>query len=357
MTDSLSVIACKVFLMLACTASLAGSIIIGHRGASAHRPEHTLAAYELAIELGADFIEPDLVMTRDGHLIARHEPLLAVVNEAGELIEETTDVREHAAFASRVRTRELDGKPVRGWWSEDFTLAEIKTLRARERLPKDRPANTEWNDKLEIPALEEIIALAKAKSQETGRTIGVYPETKHPTFFKQVAKELKVPTMEEALLNALHAAYGNDKSAPVVIQSFETTNLIAIREQTQIRLAQLIDVRGGPFDDADQTYAHMITPAGLKQIATYADGIGVHKRLVLDESGKPTPLVGHAHAAGLVVHAWTHRPERRFLLKPFQNAESEAAALWKAGVDGIFADDPSIAILARRPTDVDPQKR
>ncbi len=351
----LGIVMVSIGIML--SPSLAHPIVIGHRGASAYRPEHTLAAYELAIEHGADFIEPDLVMTRDGRLIARHEPMLAVVGESGEVIEETTDVCEHAEFASRVRTRELDGKPVRGWWSDDFTLAEIKTLRCRERLPKDRPANTEWNDKLDIPTLEEIITLAKAKSQETGRSIGVYPETKHPTFFQGVAKELKVATMEETLLNALHAAYGNDQSAPVVIQSFETGNLIEMRKQTRIRLAQLIDARGGPFDDANQTYAQMITPAGLKQIATYADGIGVHKRLLLDESGKPTPLVEQAHAAGLVVHAWTHRPEKRFLLKPFENADSEAEALWKAGVDGIFADDPSIAIRARQPTDVDPQKR
>jgi glycerophosphoryl diester phosphodiesterase len=352
----LGLVIVMVLIGIMLTPSLAGTVVIGHRGASALRPEHTLAAYELAIEQGADFIEPDLVMTRDGHLIARHEPMLAVVNDVGAVIEETTDVREHPAFADRLRTRVLDGKPVRGWWSDDFTLAEIKLLRARERLPKDRPANTQWNDKLEIPTLDEIIALAKARSHETGRTIGVYPETKHPTFFRQVAKQLKIATMEETLITTLHAAYGNDKSVPAIIQSFETGNLIEMRKQTQIRLAQLIDARGGPFDDADQTYAQMITPAGLKQIAAYADGLGVHKRLVLDESGKPTPLVEHARAAGLVVHAWTHRPERRFLLKPFDNAESEAAALWSAGIDGVFADDPSVAIKARPRTDTRPQK-
>jgi glycerophosphoryl diester phosphodiesterase len=284
-------------------------IIIAHRGASADRPEHTIASYSVAIDQGADFIEPDLVPTKDHQLVARHE------NE----ISGTTDVADHPEFASRRATKTIDGQSVTGWFIEDFTLAELKTLFARERLPMLRPANMAFNDKERIPTLDEIIALAKSASQRTGRTIGIYPETKHPSYFRALGLPI-----EPVLLAALTRAGWIGAKSPVFIQSFEAGNLQALHNETKIRLIQLIDkdtsADGVPYDS-------MLTPAGLKAIAAYATGIGPNRDRIIPRDaagtlGRPTSLVTDAHAAGLQVHPWTFRPENYFLAAPFRSNQN-----------------------------------
>lgn len=353
-----------VLLMVCLTAvwAIAQPIVIAHRGASGYRPEHTLEAYRLAIEQGADFIEPDLVMTRDGHLIARHEPMLAVWDEAaGRWTDVTTDVIDRPEFKDRLTTRMLDGKRVTAFWAEDFTLAEIKTLRARERLPAHRPASVAFNDRFEIPTLAEIIDLARSASAETGRTIGIYPETKHPSYHAEMARRLGLPTLEETLLRQLHEAFGNAVDAPVFIQSFETANLKAMRPRTRLRLVQLLSDRGRPWDfeaaGDPRTYADLTTPEGLAEIARYADGIGPHKNLVIPRTadgklGTPTGLVAAARALGLVVHPWTFRAENPFLPPALRRGENpdghgdaaaEVKAFVDAGVHGLFTDHPDIA--------------
>jgi glycerophosphoryl diester phosphodiesterase len=309
-------------------------IVIAHRGASGYRPEHTLAAYELAIDLGADFIEPDLVMTRDGVLIARHE------NE----ISGTTDVTARPELADRKTTREVDGDAVTGWFAEDFTLAEIKTLRARERLAfRDHS----WDGRFEVPTFAEVLDLAHRKSEETGRTIGVYPETKHPTY----SRALGLP-MEESLVEALHAAGYHGRSAPIFIQSFETGNLQHLRGLTDLALIQLLDDQGGPWD-LPVTYRDLATPEGLAGIARYADGIGPNKRLVVPARhdgglGRPTSLVADAHRAGLAVHPWTFRSEPIFLAPDYGgDPEREMAQFLALGIDGLFADCPDLAVRLR----------
>ena len=311
-------------------------IIIAHRGASGERPEHTLAAYELAIDQGADFIEPDLVPTKDNQLVARHE------NEIGD----TTDVAQRPEFAGRRTTKTIDGRSITGWFTEDFTLAELKTLRARERLPELRPGNTAYDGKYEIPTLAEIIALAKRRSAETGRTIGIYPETKHPTYFAQIGH----PT-DARLVAELKTAGSDRADAPVFIQSFEVANLKRLRALTKVRLIQLMDASGGPADGAVASYAAMATPAGLKQVAAYAFGIGPNKAMVAG-----TALVADAHAAGLKVHPWTYRAENLFLPPAFKRGDSPAArgdmvgevrAAIAAGVDGFFTDFPALGREAR----------
>jgi len=312
-------------------------IIIAHRGASAERPEHTLGAYQLAIEQGADFIEPDLVPTKDGHLVARHE------NE----ISGTTDVAAHPAFANRRTTKIIDGRETSGWFTEDFTLAELKTLRAIERLPALRPMNTEYDGKEEIPTLEEIIALVKAKEQRMGRRIGLYPETKHPSYFAAIGLALEPRLLQILIVNGY-----NNAQDPVFIQSFEVVNLKQLRELTSIRLIQLVAATGGPADMPGVRYADMLTPEGLRLIATYADGIGVEKPLIIPrgEDGrleKPTSLVAAAKAEQLLVHAWTFRPENYFLPTDLQTgqipsgtgmAAEEISLFLQEGVDGIFTD-------------------
>ena len=217
-------------------------IVIAHRGASGDFPEHTLAAYAAAIDMGADYIEPDLVMTRDGTLIARHENALAIVDEAsGGVIEATTTVQVLAQFAERRTTRVIDGKRITGWFAEDFTAAEVRTLRARERIPRERPRNAEHDDRYSIPTLQEIIDLAKRRAAELGRTIGIYPETKHPSYHAAIGLAL-----EPALLAVLSANGWNHREAPVYIQSFETQNLRALRDVTRVKLVQLLDARGRP---------------------------------------------------------------------------------------------------------------
>ncbi len=322
-------------------------IIIAHRGASGERPEHTLAAYALAIEQGADFIEPDLVLTKDGVLVARHE------NE----ISETTDVADRPEFADRKTVKTIDGERHEGWFTEDFTLAELKTLRAKERLPEMRAANTAYDGRFEVPTFEEILQLLQRHQEQSGKRIGVYPETKHPGYFRALGL-----AHDEAMLRLLKQ-YGYDgKADPVFIQSFEIGNLISLNRKTDIRLVQLVAGEGGPPDDRKLTYASMLTPAGLRKVASYADGIGPPKDLVIGRNAigqlsAPTGLVEMAHKAGLVVHPWTFRRENYFLPTDFKSGidprepgdlKGEVRAFVAAGVDGLFSDNPGLAVAAAR---------
>jgi glycerophosphoryl diester phosphodiesterase len=306
-----------LLLMLAASAAAPRPLIIGHRGASGHRPEHTLASYRLAAEMGADFIEPDLVSTRDGVLIARHE------NEIGG----TTDAAER--FPDRKRTKTIDGVSIAGWFSEDFTLAEIKTLRARERLAF---RSHEFDGRFEVPTFDEVLTLAQQLARELGRPVGVYPETKHPTYFRGI----NLP-IEEPLLRALEAHRWNTREAPVFIQSFEQGNLRELRKKTKVRLIQLAAT--GAIVEGDR----------LKDIATYADGIGPEKRLIIPVAadgsvGPPTDLVARAHALGLLVHAYTLRIDKQFLPASYKgDFEEEFRQFRAAGVDGLFTDFPDVA--------------
>ncbi len=321
-------------------------IVIAHRGASGERPEHTIASYTLAIQQGADFIEPDLVLTKDGVLVARHE------NE----ISETTNVADKAEFADRKTTKTIDGQKMTGWFTEDFTLAELKTLRAKERLPQLRKANMAYDGQFEIPTFQEILELAKAQSAATGRTIGVYPETKHPSYFASIGLPHAAPLL------AILTKFGHtQKSAPVFIQSFEVENLKALRPKTKLRLIQLMDEKGSPADRSDLTYPQMATAEGLKTVATYADGVGPNKALVIPRTilgnlGEPTTLVTDAHKVGLAVHPWTFRRENYFLPlaqksgidpRDVGDVETEIKAFLAAGVDGIFSDNVTEAVSAR----------
>jgi len=325
--------------------AFAQPIVIAHRGASGSRPEHSLAAFRLAIEQGADFIEPDLVMTQDNVLVIRHE------NE----ISGTTNVADHPEFAERRTAKTIGGKPIMGWFTEDFTLAELKTLRARERLPQLRPANAGWLDE-EIATLDEALALVR----EAGRPVGIYPETKNPSYFAAIGRP-----MERALVDALARAGFTEADDPVFIQSFEVLNLRALRGMTRLRLVQLIDGNDPPHDHVAAgtglTIADMVAPSGLKSIAAYADAIGPHKSLIepRDAAGQalpPTRLVADAHAAGLLVHVWTFRSENIFLpagdrIGEDQGAKGDAGAEYRRflgyGVDGVFSDFPAEAVAAR----------
>lgn len=318
---------------------LSHPLVIAHRGASGERPEHTIAAYDLAITQGADVIEPDLVPTRDGVLVARHE------NEIGG----TTDVAQHPEFADRHTTKTIDGQPVTGWFTEDFTLAELKRLRARERLPQMR--STAHDGQEAIPTFDEIIALAKTRSKETGRTIAVYPETKHPSYFAGIGLGTDRP-----LLAALQRAEWTTAAAPVFIQSFEVNNLKWLRARTGVRLIQLVAAEGAPADHAAASYAAMVTPAGLREVARYAWGIGPDKAMLWDLEGQATTLVGDAHAAALRVHPWTFRAENAFLTPHFRRGTApaehgdlagEIASALRLGIDGFFTDYPLIGVSTR----------
>ena len=315
---------------------LRSPIIIAHRGASGHRPEHTLGSYRLAIEMGADFIEPDLVVTKDGVLVARHE------NEIGT----TTDVAFR--FPDRKTTKIIDGVRVSGWFTEDFVLSELKTLRARERLPLRSHAH---DGQEPIPTLSEVLDLVEAESRRRGRRIGVYPETKHPAYFESIGLPL-----EGALLTELARRGWTSRESPVFIQSFEIANLKALRKRTSLKLVQLIAASGSPFAAGDRSisYAAMLTPDGLRQVAQYADGIGVERSLIqpVDAQGAlrpPTTLVQDAHRAGLAVHVWTLRSDPSFLPAGYRG---DAGAEWKRfaelGVDGIFGDFPDVGVAALR---------
>ncbi|UIP08260.1 glycerophosphodiester phosphodiesterase [Erythrobacter sp. SDW2] len=309
-------------------------IVIAHRGASGERPEHTLAAYELAIDQGADYIEPDLVPTKDGVLVARHE------NE----LSDTTDVAAREEFADRRRSKTIDGQLMAGWFAEDFTLAELRTLRAKERLPAIRPQNARYDGLYQVPTLEEIVRLVRAKEVETGRRIGLYPELKHPEFLLQSEG---IDTVD--LLLAELARLGIAAADPVFIQSFEIAPLRRLNQRSDFKLVQLINVGGGPADEPGMSYAEMVTSTGLAEIATYADAVGANVQLLLELDGTPSALVTAAHAAGLKVHAWTLRKENAFLPPQLRSAGGEGAPgdmgklaqiLKRTGVDGVFTDDP-----------------
>lgn len=325
-------------------------LVIAHRGASGYRPEHTLESYRLAIRMGVDFIEPDLVSTKDRVLVARHE------NE----ISGTTNVADHPEFATRRVTKTIDGVAVTGWFTEDFTLAELKTLRAKERLPQVRPTNTVFDGTLEIPTLQEVIDLAKSESRRLDRTIGIYPETKHPTYFQSIGLALEEPLVQVLKRNGL-----TSRKDAVFIQSFETANLRKLSKLTDVRLAQLLDGAGRPYDFTvagdPRTYQDLVKPENLKWISTYADGIGTTKNLLVprDASGKllaPTNVVRDAHRVGLDVHAWTFRAENQFLPTDFRlgadpNARGDITAEYELffglGLDGVFSDHPDTAVAAR----------
>lgn len=348
-------------------------LVIGHRGASGYLPEHTLAAYWMAIEQGADYVEPDLVITKDGVLVARHENAIAILNADGSVREATTDVVDRPEFASRKTTKTIDGVTVTGWFTEDFTLAELKTLRARERLPALRSANTRFDGMFEVPTLDEVLQLV-AQANERGRAeahagrgrpaawrpVGVYPETKHPSYFQCIGLPL-----EEPLVRTLtrHGYVG--PHAPVFIQSFETANLRKLNRMTQVPLVQLISASGKPWDfvangDA-RTYADLATPAGLAEIRSYANGVGANTSVMIPLTAAgtlatPTNFVSDAHAAGLIVHGWTFRAENAFLPNEFDvgadpagfgKLEGQIKAFLNLGMDGFFTDHPHLGKLAR----------
>ena len=349
-------------------------LVIGHRGASGYRPDHTLESYKLAIDMGADFIEPDLVATKDGVLVARHEP-----NITG-----TTDVATRPEFASRKTTKNVDGVNEEGWFVSDFTLAELKTLRAVQPL-SDRDQS--FNGKFQIPTFEEVLDLAKAEGTKAGRTVGVYPETKHPTYHAKLGLPL-----EDRLLAVLSKYGYTTKASPVIVQSFEVSNLKYLRSKTQVRLVQLVDANDvnadgsmdltapydKPYDFAvagdSRTFASLLTPAGLKEIKTYADGIGPWKPYLIpskqvdaNKDGKPddlngdgkiderdrvmmpaTSVVKDAHAAGLFVHAYTFRNEAKRLASDFKgDPKAEYRLFYNLGVDGVFSDFADTAKAAR----------
>nr|MCW2728626.1 glycerophosphodiester phosphodiesterase [Aeromicrobium sp.] len=324
--------------------------VFAHRGASGYRPEHTLAAYELAIKLGADYIEPDLVSTKDGVLVARHE------NE----ISGTTDVADHPEFAQLKTTKTIDGVAISGWFTEDFTLRELRTLRAKERLPGVRPGNTRYDGRFQVPTFDEVLELVRRESRKRGRTIGVAPETKHPTYFRSIGLSLERP-----LLKSLRRAGLDSKRAKVVIQSFETTNLRQLSRQTKVRLVQLTSASGAPYDLVAQgdprTYADLMSPAGLRQVARYASWLGPEKSSIIprDAAGfltKSTPVVKNAHRAGLKVVVYTFRDENQFLAADFRSSDDpnakgdifgEMRAFFETGIDGVFSDYADTADAAR----------
>ena len=350
-------------------------IVVGHRGASGVLPEHTIEAYARAIDMGADFVEPDLVATKDGVLIARHEPNIT----------STTNVASLAQFASRRTTKKVDGVDETGWFASDFTLAEIKTLGA---VITDAERPKQFDGLYKIPTLQEIIDLVKARRTATGREIGIYPETKHPTFHRQLGLGL-----EDRLISSINAAGWNSKAAPVFVQSFEPGSLKEMRAKgLNTRMVQLIDADdydlktgkltfAAPYDRPydwtvsgdTRLFSAMVTPAGLAEIKTYADGIGPWKpyilpiRATLDAAGNivdrngdgkrdysdasaqsPTTLIDDAHKAGLLVHAYTFRNEqRRLTFELNKDPAAEYLAYYRLGLDGLFSDFPDTAIAAR----------
>ena len=335
-------------------------IVIGHRGASGYVPEHTLVSYFVAIQMGADYVEPDLVMTRDCVLVTRHE------ND----ISGTTDVAARPEFAGRRTTKTIDGAAVTGWFSEDFTLSELKALRAIERIPQIRAANARFDGKFEVPTLEEVLALVRGVNAEraraakaegrSARPVGVYPETKHPGYFAGIGLAMEAP-----LVKTLHRFGYRGKSASALIQSFEVGNLKKLARMTDLPLVQLLDSSGRPYDFAvagdPRSYADLVKPAGLAEVARYASGIGVNKNLMIPRTadgslGAPSTLVRDAHAEGLVVHGWTFRAENSFLPRDFQSGGDPAATgnlagelkrFLELGMDGFFSDQPDVGVRAR----------
>jgi glycerophosphoryl diester phosphodiesterase len=327
-------------------------LIIGHRGSAGYRPEHTLAAYELGARMGADYVEPDLVSTKDHVLVARHEPDITA----------TTDVADHPEFAGRKTTKTIDGIQTTGWFTDDFTLAELKTLRAKERLPDIRQHNTLYDGRYQVPTFQEVIDLVKRLSKELHRDIGIYPETKHPTYFRAEGLPL-----EELLVKTLNRNGLNHRGAKVFVQSFEISNLKALNKVLRVPIVQLLDsppdVKPGDVLAAGgtTTYGDLATADGLKGVAKYADGVGPFKDYIIprdasNHSLPPTTFVADAHAAGLVVHPYTFRNENRYVPAEDQrgtdpngygNAFAEDQRFFAAGVDGIFTDNPDTGVAAR----------
>lgn len=327
-------------------------IIIAHRGASALRPEHTLAAYQKAIDDGADFIEPDLVSTKDGILVARHE------NE----ISGTSNVATLPQFAQRYRSNVIDGEPISGWFTEDFTYSELSSIKARERIPDIRPNNVKYNDQENIPSLEQIIELAEKNYKKTGKVIGLYIETKHPSYFQGIGL-----AMEDPLLKTLSKYKYTREIAPIYLQSFEVANLKYMKEQLKLhkslknaKIIQLYDDKTRQPADyvlsgSKITYADMASKTGLKNVAKYADGVGPNKGYIIEYTPKATEtnFIEHAHAAGLKVHPYTFRPENQFLHSSLKckgdnkqrceaGLQQELNMFFKAGVDGVFIDDSAV---------------
>jgi len=331
-----------------------GPLIFGHRGASGYRPEHTLASYALAIRMGADVIEPDLVSTKDGVLVARHE------NE----ISGTTDVSTRAEFAERRATKVIDGTAVTGWFTEDFTLAELQTLRAKERLPSVRQENTIHDGRYRVPTLQQVIDLARQESRRTGRQIGLAPETKHPTYFDSIGLSL-----EEPLVAALRRNGLDTRRSAVYVQSFEEANLRELDDTFRVKVSLVQLTSGGaasrPYDHVasgdPETYAQMTSAAGLRDVASYADVLGPDKSQIFPRdgagrTGAPTTLVEDAHRAGLAVVPYTFRAENQFLPAQYRqganpndygNVFAEFEDVFAVGVDGVFTDQPDLAHAAR----------
>jgi glycerophosphoryl diester phosphodiesterase len=326
-------------------------LIIGHRGAAGYRPEHTLASYELGARMGADYVEPDLVSTKDHVLVARHEPNIT----------DTTNVADHPEFAGRKTTKTIDGVTQTGWFTDDFTLAELKTLRAKERLPDVRQRNTIYNGRYEVPTFQEVIDLVKRLSQELHRDIGIYPETKHPTYFRSEGLALEEPLVATLNRNGL-----NRPNAKVFVQSFEISNLKALNKVLRVPEVQLLDAPNLKPGDVlaaggTTTYADLATAQGLKDVAKYADGVGPSKDYIIPRDASshslaPTSFVANAHAAGLVVHPYTFRNENQFLPaedrssadpNAYGNAFAEDQRFFAAGVDGIFTDNADTGVAAR----------
>ncbi|NUS00373.1 MAG: glycerophosphodiester phosphodiesterase [Kribbellaceae bacterium] len=314
-------------------------LVIAHRGASGYRPEHTPSAYLLAAAQGADYLEPDLVATLDGVLVCRHE------NE----ISSTTDVAEHPVFADRRITKIVDGTAVTGWFVEDFTYAELRTLRARERMPALRANNTAFDGLEAIPTFDDVVALARRESVRLGRPIGVIPEIKHPAYFRRLGLPLEELLTERILALRL-------RPEEIMVQSFEPTSLRRLAVMAQVPLVQLIDAESAPNDflrtGDGRTYADLIEPRGLREIATYAQVLAPHKDLVVPRTadgclGEPTRLVDHAHRAGLGVQVWTFRAERRFL-PTATDFPTELTRFASLGVQGVFADHPDQAVAVLR---------
>ena len=333
--------------------SLPVPTVIGHRGASGYRPEHTFGSYQLALDLGADIVEAgDLVPTRDGHLVCRHEP------EIGG----TTDVADHREFADRKKTKVLDGVSVTGWFTEDFTLAELKTLRAIERIPANRPHNTLYNGRWEIPTFEEVLTWQDEQTRRRGKQVWIYPETKHPTYFRKLGLGL-----EERVAKLLHK-HGKDKrNSPVILQSFEPTSIQRLNKLVDNPLVVLLSAANTrPFDFVEtgdpRTVADLITPKGLREIAGYAQGIGPTLDLVITKKAdgsldKETTLVADAHKVGLILHPYTMRNENPFLPAEYREGTDADAygdafgafqRYFATGIDGVFTDNPDTGVLARQ---------
>lgn len=324
--------------------------VIAHRGASGYRPEHTMGAYQLALDMGADIIEQDLVPTKDGHLVCRHE------ND----ISGTTDVADHPEFADRRTTKTVDGQAITGWFTEDFTLAELKTLRATERIPDQRPNNTLYDGRWTVPSYEEVLEWADEQGHARGRTIWLYTETKHPTYFRGLGLGL-----EEPLARLLRRFGRARRDAAVFLQSFEPSSMQRMAGLAGTPCVVLLSSAGSrPWDFTvsgdERTVADLITPEGLREIAGYAQGIGPTLDLVIPRQsdgslGTPTTLVSDAHAQNLLVHPYTLRNENSFLPADFRTGDDSQRygdvfgalrTYFGEGIDGIFADQPDTALLA-----------